>query len=476
MSGSAIDPRSAVHGPDTSESLTFYPEGSVPQGEEFLGVIRRMGSGGGGVPPPPPLPPLPPRTRRSSSTTAESPLDTPAVQPLGRPEDRGRTRPEEQEAGLENEAAEGMMEASPTYDHPVALGPRRAEGGDVWENEDDFLAVPDRGIAPPSAVHGPDTSEGRALYPEGGMLQNEEPIRMGSEGGGAPPPPRPPPPPLPGTSGLALPMPAEQPLARPKSRGRTQPEEEESGSEEDAAEGVSEDSPTYDHPVALGSRKIAEGDGWEDQAGYSAMPSSARSLAHEPNGLYPKKTTPRNGRMEGGTSPDEELRSVVRKLKGRARRRVPSVPRSTSVRTEESAPTLRWVQPLGREALDEVCFSCFSPHAVWAGQEFQLNVLAYLPQLRDDILQAALSNGEAEKGLPGGMSILRGKEVTVKLVRREGKGGGWVGVGYFCLRSTWVVSKWDICVLFGICALFRKKNVGTAFLFGILNSLSNFGF
>lgn len=68
---------------------------------------------------------------------------------------------------------------------------------------------------------------------------------------------------------------------------------------------------------------------------------------------------------------------------------------------------------------DPVVFSCFSPPTVSEGQAFALKVLAYLLRQRDDVLQDALKEGVKEAGVPGSMPIMRGKRVTVKLVRPQ---------------------------------------------------------
>lgn len=84
-------------------------------------------------------------------------------------------------------------------------------------------------------------------------------------------------------------------------------------------------------------------------------------------------------------------------------------------RTRALQPPRSW-SPVDAGA-DPVCFSCFSPPTVSEGVAFLLRVSAYLRQAKDEVLRNAASDGVAEAGVPGGMSIVRGKRVTVCLVR-----------------------------------------------------------
>lgn len=67
---------------------------------------------------------------------------------------------------------------------------------------------------------------------------------------------------------------------------------------------------------------------------------------------------------------------------------------------------------------DPVVFSCFAPPAVSGGMAFLLRISAYLKQQRDDAVDEAQSAGVTEAGVPGGVSIMRNKRVTIKLVRK----------------------------------------------------------
>lgn len=186
------------------------------------------------------------------------------------------------------------------------------------------------------------------------------------------------------------------------------------------------ETPSYDDPDALGSRYDYR-DGKEAESGYSPM--TANSTPHASNGPHGRTLYP-NERMAG----EEETRPEVGPLEAR-QPRVASVPRSVSVQEVPSA--MRTIPPLGRgggvrswrrgesrETTDPVCFSCLSPPSVCGGRKFVLKVMAYPPHSREDVLEDARQNEEVEAGLPGGMSIQRGRRVTVKLVRRQGRGCG----------------------------------------------------
>lgn len=183
---------------------------------------------------------------------------------------------------------------------------------------------------------------------------------------------------------------------------------------------------SYDDLDALGSRYDYR-DGEEAESRYSPM--TANSTLHASNGPH-GRTLYSNGRMAG----EEETRPEVGPLEAR-QPRVASVPRSVSVQEVPSA--MRTIPPLGRgggvrswrrgesrETTDPVCFSCLSPPSVCGGRKFVLKVMAYPPHSREDVLEDARQNEEVEAGLPGGMSIQRGRRVTVKLVRRQGRGCG----------------------------------------------------
>ena len=335
---------------------------------------------------------------------------------------RGRAQPGEGEEAVSEQEAIGVRGEPPTYDQPGALrSPIDGHHGaldprfrdwDAWGDEAHFSAMAVGGGAPPSAVHGPHTSEGST--PQSGELLDARRTTRPRAAGASP---------LRRTSHHS-----STATMWFGDRDRTLPEVEGGESEEKAAGGMMEVSPAYeyDHPVALGSRRIPEGGVWGHEEGYSPMPtgivapgmngSTCGTIAREPR-------MPGNGRREGGMPLHEELRQHLN--------------------TRGPTPPMRWVkvQPMGRETLDEVCFSFLSPRSVLAEHKFQLKVYAYLPQLRDEILQLAMFEGEVEAGLPGGRSLLRGKQVTVKLVRRAGWGGeGGEGGGVYSIEEMYPIS------------------------------------
>ena len=156
---------------------------------------------------------------------------------------------------------------------------------------------------------------------------------------------------------------------------------------------VEPESPTYGHPVALGSR-VEDGDTLEHVEGYSAMPANSIALINtdRPNGSSSRAIYRHEGDSVMPAS-GEELLAAMHRLEIHPPR-VTSVPQNVSVRTVEPAPT-RAIQPVGRledrEIRDRVCFSCLSPRSVWAEHTFELHVLAYLPQLRDCLLYTSPS-------------------------------------------------------------------------------------
>eukprot|EP00903_Cladosiphon_okamuranus_P017426 g16050.t1 len=70
---------------------------------------------------------------------------------------------------------------------------------------------------------------------------------------------------------------------------------------------------------------------------------------------------------------------------------------------------------------DPVIISCFAPRPVRPGTSFDLQVKAYLRRHREAVLRETLLERAPEAGRPEGMSIVRGKRVTVKLLLPEDK-------------------------------------------------------
>lgn len=203
--------------------------------------------------------------------------------------------------------------------------------------------------------------------------------------------------------------------------------------EEEEAEEQSEDLSGYAPASALGARGSLED---PDMEGYSNMPEDALnslvlqdSLPHAESrrnheASRPIPLTPARANIAGpeGSGPQPAERSIA----------APANPATYSA--NQSRPVRddgRQVPPeavagnhAGRRGgsgrvsgADPVVFSCFSPPTVSEGQAFALKVLAYLLRQRDDVLQEALKEGVKEAGVPGSMPIMRGKRVTVKLVR-----------------------------------------------------------
>ncbi|CAM9104258.1 unnamed protein product [Ascophyllum nodosum] len=92
------------------------------------------------------------------------------------------------------------------------------------------------------------------------------------------------------------------------------------------------------------------------------------------------------------------------------------LPPNSSIKQSERNPP-RAVEPSPRSipAAEKVIFDCFSPRAVAGGKTFELTIMAYLRQQRNDALEEMNKRAVVEAGIPTAIPIMLNKRVTVML-------------------------------------------------------------